>query len=738
MADPSTYRPKAGEIPESPGVYRFRDAARPRRVRRQGQEPALSGSRLLLRRTSPSLHPRTQTDGDDRRLRGVDGGGDRGRGAPARVQRGSRSSTRGSTSSTATTSPTPTWPSRSVTSSRGSMVMRGAKRKGTRYFGPYAHAWAIRETVDLLLRVFPVRTCSNGVFKRAGQIGRPCLLGYIEQVLAPCVGRISEEHRALAEDFCDFMAGQTPARSSGASRSRCRRPPRTLEFERAARLRDDLGALQTGRLEKSAVVLADGTDADVFALAEDDARGRRPGVPRPRAAGSAASGAGSWRRSRTSPTPTARPRQRRRLPAAGPSYQPAPSARGARRRAPSRGRSWSRSCPRTSTRFEELAQRQPARRAGRSVRVPQRGRQEDAAGDRLPQRRPGARAAQDQARRRPDHPRSQALREIQEALGPGRGAAADRVLRRLQPPGHRGRGLHGRLRGRPGRARASTAGSPIKGVDGQNDVASMHEVISRRFRRLLDDKQNAGLDLGAGALDGDDPDAPTLDEADLPGRGPGGNDVDGRTGPATPIDPETGRPRKFAYAPGLVVVDGGPPQVAAAAQRALDEPRHRRRPASAGWPSAWRRSGCPAEEDPAHPAAAPPRASTCFSGCATRPTGSPSPTTVQKPVQDHGRVSLLDDVPGLGRCAARRPCCKHVRLAQEAPRGRKRRRHRLRCRASDPRSHRPWCPRSAERLCWHSRHVDKVSGEIVSTQHVAGAADRLQEECDRGRPGRRS
>ena len=77
-----------------------------------------------------------------------------------------------------------------------------------RYFGPYSHAWAIRETVDTLLRVFPVRTCSAGVFKRAGQIGRPCLLGYIGKCSAPCVGRVdAAAHRALAEEFCDFMAG---------------------------------------------------------------------------------------------------------------------------------------------------------------------------------------------------------------------------------------------------------------------------------------------------------------------------------------------------------------------------------------------------------------------------------------------------------------------------------------------------------------------------------------------------
>ena len=90
------------------------------------------------------------------------------------------------------------------------MVGRGAKKKGTRYFGPYSHAWAIRETVDQLLRVFPMRSCSNGVFKRSGQIGRPCLLGYIDKCSAPCVGNISaEDHRDIVDDFCDFMAGNT-------------------------------------------------------------------------------------------------------------------------------------------------------------------------------------------------------------------------------------------------------------------------------------------------------------------------------------------------------------------------------------------------------------------------------------------------------------------------------------------------------------------------------------------------
>ena len=148
------------------------------------------------------------------------------------------------------------------------MVMRGAKRKGTRYFGPYSHAWAIRDTVDTLLRVFPVRTCSKGVFKRAGQIGRPCLLGYIGKCSAPCVKRISEEdHRQLAEDFCDFMSGQT-ARFIKKLTADMREAADEEEYERAARLRDDVKALERA-LEKQAVVLGDGTDCDVIALAED-------------------------------------------------------------------------------------------------------------------------------------------------------------------------------------------------------------------------------------------------------------------------------------------------------------------------------------------------------------------------------------------------------------------------------------------------------------------------------------
>ena len=138
-----------------------------------------------------------------------------------------------------------------------------------RYFGPYSHAWAIRETVDLLLRVFPMRSCSAGVFKRSAQIGRPCLLGYIGKCAAPCVGRVSaEEHRDIVEDFCSFIAGQTgrPREAARAADARGLRPARV----RAARLGcATTSARSSEAMEKNAVVLADGTDADVIAVAED-------------------------------------------------------------------------------------------------------------------------------------------------------------------------------------------------------------------------------------------------------------------------------------------------------------------------------------------------------------------------------------------------------------------------------------------------------------------------------------
>ena len=148
------------------------------------------------------------------------------------------------------------------------MVMRGAQRKGVRYFGPYGHAWAIRDTVDTLLRVFPMRSCSAGVFRRAKAVGRPCLLGDIGKCAAPCVGRVSpEEHREIVNDFLSFMGGQT-AGFTRRIQTRMREASQAQEYELAARLRDDLAALNRV-LEKQTVVLGDGTDADVLGFEVD-------------------------------------------------------------------------------------------------------------------------------------------------------------------------------------------------------------------------------------------------------------------------------------------------------------------------------------------------------------------------------------------------------------------------------------------------------------------------------------
>ena len=266
MADPRTYRPKPGEIPTDPGVYRFRDGHG--RVIYVGKAKSLRPRLSSYFQDITALHPRTATMVTTAAS------------VEWTVVRTEVEALQLEYSWIKEFDPRfnvkyrddKSYPFLAVTMGEEfprAQVMRGAKRKGTRYFGPYGHAWAIRETLDLLLRVFPVRTCSSGVFKRAAASGRPCLLGYIDKCSAPCVGRVTaEEHRAIADDFCDFMAGNT-TRFVKRLETRMREAASELDFEQAARLRDDIGALSKA-LEKQAVVLGDATDADVFALADDD------------------------------------------------------------------------------------------------------------------------------------------------------------------------------------------------------------------------------------------------------------------------------------------------------------------------------------------------------------------------------------------------------------------------------------------------------------------------------------
>ncbi len=147
-------------------------------------------------------------------------------------------------------------------------VVREAKKVGTRYFGPYAHAWAVRATVDELLRVFPMRSCREGVFRRAKQVGRPCLLGYLDKCSAPCVGRVSaQEHRDIVMDFCTFIAGN----GEGFIRQleeQMREAAKEERYEDAGRLRDRVEALRRAT-EQNAVAFNEATDADVIAVKED-------------------------------------------------------------------------------------------------------------------------------------------------------------------------------------------------------------------------------------------------------------------------------------------------------------------------------------------------------------------------------------------------------------------------------------------------------------------------------------
>ncbi|GAB4003501.1 excinuclease ABC subunit UvrC [Nocardioides ultimimeridianus] len=405
------------------------------------------------------------------------------------------------------------------------MVGRGAKRRGTRYFGPYSHAWAIRETVDILLRVFPMRSCSNGVFKRSGQIGRPCLLGYIDKCSAPCVGQISpEDHRAIVDDFCEFMAGRTAAFTRRIEKEMYA-ASEALDFEKAARLRDDLGAMHKA-LEKQAVVLGDGADADVIALAEDPLE---VAVQIFYVRGGRIRGQRGWVADRTEEGDTGDLVETFLLQLYGGVDRD--EARDAVPReilVPA--------LPPDLATFEQLLGDLRGSRV--EIRVPQRG--DKKALQATVARNANESLALHKTKRASDlTTRNQALAEIADAL------ELDEAPLRIEcyDVSHlQGTEIVASMvvfedgLSRKGEYRRFV----IKDQDGSDDVKAMHEVITRRFKRLLDEQANSELRAG-----------------------------DGTQGPML-VDPDTGRPRKFAYAPGLVVVDGGAPQVAAA-KRALDE-----------------------------------------------------------------------------------------------------------------------------------------------------------------------
>ncbi len=527
MADPSSYRPKPGQIPDSPGVYRFRDEHR--RVIYVGKAKSLRQRLSSYFQDVANLHPRTRTMvttaasvewtvvGTEVEALQLEYSWIKEFDPRFNVKYRDDKS----------------YPSLAVTLGERFprvQVMRGPKRRGVRYFGPYAHAWAIRETVDLLLRVFPVRTCSAGVFKRSAQIGRPCLLGYIGKCSAPCVGRVTpQEHRELAEEFCDFMAGRTGTYLRRLEQG-MREAAREMEYERAARLRDDIEALKRA-MEKNAVVLADATDADLVAVAEDELEAA---VQIFHVRGGRVRGQRGWVTDKVEEVDTAGLVEHAVQQLYGDQSGEAVPKEVL--------------VPAVPEPAEPIAAWLADRRGSLvSLRVPQRGDKKDLMA--TVQRNAQQALALHKTKRASDlTTRSRALEEIAGALD------LEQAPLRIEcfDVSH----LHGddvvasMVVFEDGLARKSEYRRfQIKSFSGQDDVRSMHEVVSRRFRRYLREMQR----------DGEWPQS-----QDGPDGAPAGHEAAG------PIDPETGRPRRFAYPPHLVVVDGGRPQVAAA-QRALDE-----------------------------------------------------------------------------------------------------------------------------------------------------------------------
>ncbi|MFC1406888.1 MULTISPECIES: excinuclease ABC subunit UvrC [Streptacidiphilus] len=503
MADPSTYRPAPGQIPTSPGVYKFRDANS--RVIYVGKAKSLRPRLSSYFQDLANLHPRTRqmvttaasvewtVVGTEVEALQLEYSWIKEFDPRFNVKYRDDKS----------------YPSLAVTLNEEFprvQVMRGPKKRGVRYFGPYGHAWAIRETVDLLLRVFPVRTCSAGVFKRAEQVGRPCLLGYIGKCSAPCVGRVTpEQHRELAEEFCDFMAGRTGTYLRRLERE-MKEAAAEMEYERAGRLRDDIEALNRA-MEKNAVVLADGTDADLLAIAEDELEAA---VQIFHVRGGRVRGQRGWVTDKVENVDTAGLVEHALLQLYGEETGEAVPREVL--------------VPALPQPVQPVAVWLGERRGSAvDLRVPQRGDKRELM---VTVERNAAQAlALHKTKRAADlTTRSVALQEIADALGletaPLRIECYD--ISHLQGQDV----VASMVVFEDGLARKSEYRRfAIKGFEGQDDVRSMHEVITRRFRHQEQPSER---------------------------------------------DEETGKPRRFAYPPQLIVVDGGEPQVAAA-QRALTE-----------------------------------------------------------------------------------------------------------------------------------------------------------------------
>ncbi|WP_067814131.1 excinuclease ABC subunit UvrC [Nocardia inohanensis] len=563
MADPATYRPAPGTIPVEPGVYKFRD--KHGRVIYVGKAKSLRSRLNSYFADVAGLHPRT-------RQMVTTAAGVEWTVVSTEVEAlqleynwikefDPRFNVRYRDDKS--------YPVLAVSLNEEYprvFVYRGARKKGVRYFGPYAHAWAIRETLDLLLRVFPVRTCSAGVFKRHNQIGRPCLLGYIDKCSAPCVGRVNAaEHRQIVDDFCDFLSGKTD-RLVKQLEKRMLEAADELDFELAARLRDDVQALKRA-LEKQAVVLGTGTDADVIAFALDDLEVAvqvfhvRDGRVRGQRGWVVDKSGDALDMSRSGPEAAARVTAEGpdslesggELPALVEQFLTQFYGEQTTVAAQSGDEQPGAVVPR-----EVLVPALPAdaeqvqdwlsnlRGSAVQLRVPQRGDKKALA--ETVERNAKEALQQHKLKRAGDlTARSAALQQLQDALdldsAPLRIECVD--ISHVQGTDV----VASLVVFEDGLARKSEyrhyAIKEAAGEGRSDDVGSIAEVTRRRFaklRRDLDAAEAADLESDSGAGD-----------PGLPG-----------------IDPKTGKPRRFAYPPNLYVVDGGAPQVNAAAE-VLDE-----------------------------------------------------------------------------------------------------------------------------------------------------------------------
>jgi excinuclease ABC subunit C len=587
VPDPSTYRPAVGSIPESPGVYKFRDPGG--RVIYVGKAKSLRQRLNSYFADIAGLHPRTRQ----------------------------MVTTAGSVEWTVVGTEVEalqleynwikefdprfnvryrddkSYPSLAVTLNEEFprlQVMRGPKRKGVRYFGPYAHAWAIRETLDTLTRVFPARTCSTGVFKRHGQIGRPCLLGYIGKCSAPCVGKVSaEEHRDIVDDFCDFMGGRTEQIIRRLEREMAR-AAEEMEYERAARLRDDLGALRRA-LEKQAVVLGDGTDADVVAFAQDELEAA---VQVFHVRGGRVRGQRGWMIDKVEEVTTGQLVEQFLLQVYGGGETGDASADAVPREV---------LVPELPAESEVYAELLTELRGSKvSLRVPQRGDKRSLM--ETVERNAQEAFARHRVKRAGDlTARSLALSELQEALD-----LPDAPLRIECMDVSHVQGTNvvaSMVVFEDGLAKKSDY-RRFQVAQGTDDTAAMAEVVRRRFARHLKEEEDRKDEQGVAA--------------------------------------EEGRPRRFAYPPNLLVVDGGQPQVAAAARSLAELGVHD--VAVCGLAKRMEEVWLPHDLDPV---ILPRTSEALYLLQRVRDEAHRFAITYHRQKRSAGMlVSLLDDVPGLG------------------------------------------------------------------------------------------